>query len=62
MDNDAAAAKVPVERGVALGRKRWDIENHGFNELVDGWHADRVFKHDDAAIENFRWQPAFLLA
>ena len=29
------------------------IENHGFNELVEGWHADHVWKHDAAAIECF---------
>lgn len=46
-------AQVPVERGVGFGRQRWDIENHSFNELVNGWHADHVFKHDPAAIESF---------
>ncbi|MGH9667372.1 MAG: hypothetical protein ACRD9L_23360 [Bryobacteraceae bacterium] len=46
-------AQVPVERGVGFGHQRWDIENHGFNELVNGWHADHVFKHDRAAIESF---------
>ena len=24
---------------VHLGHARWDIENYGFNELVNGWHA-----------------------
>ena len=47
------AAQVPVERAVAFGHQRWDIENHGFNELVKGWHADHVLKHDSAAIECF---------
>ena len=47
------AKQVPVKRGVELAHQRWDIENHGFNELVNGWHADHVFKHDPAAIECF---------
>jgi Transposase DDE domain len=47
------ATQVPVERAVGFGHQRWDIENHGFNELVNGWHADHVFKHDPAAIETF---------
>ena len=29
---------------VRLGHQRWDIENQGFNELVNGWHADHVYK------------------
>ena len=36
---------------VRLGHARWDIENYGFNELVNGWHADHVYKHDPDAIE-----------
>jgi hypothetical protein len=46
-------AQVSVERAVGFGHQRWDIENHGFNELVEGWHADHVLKHDAAAIECF---------
>jgi hypothetical protein len=44
---------VPTARAVALGHQRWDIENHGFNELVNGWHADHIYKHDSNAIECF---------
>ena len=47
------ATQIPVERAVGFGHQRWDIENHGFNELVNGWHADHVLKHDPAAIESF---------
>ena len=47
------SAQVSVERAVGFGHQRWDIENHGFNELVEGWHADHVLKHDTAAIECF---------
>src|SRR6267143_1483560 len=45
--------QVSVERAVHLGHQRWDIENYGFNELVNEWHSDHVFKHDPAAIECF---------
>ena len=38
---------------VALGHQRWDIENYGFNELVNGWYADHVYRHDPNAIECF---------
>ena len=38
---------------VTLGHQRWDIENHGFNELVNGWHADHLYRHDPTAIQCF---------
>jgi hypothetical protein len=44
---------VSTGRAVALGHQRWDIENHGFNELVNGWHADHIYRHDPNAIECF---------
>ena len=44
---------VPTARAAALGHQRWDIENQGFNELVNGWHADHIYKHDANAIECF---------
>jgi len=44
---------VSTERAVGFGHQRWDIENHGFNELVEGWHADHIYKHDPNAIECF---------
>ena len=44
---------VPTARAAALGHQRWDIENQGFNELVNGWHVDHIYKHDANAIECF---------
>ena len=44
---------VSTGRAVSFGHQRWDIENHGFNELVNGWHADHIYKHDPNAIECF---------
>jgi len=45
--------QAPTARIVAWGHQRWDIENFGFNELVNGWHADHIYKHDHNAIEAF---------
>ena len=33
-----------------VGHGRWDIENQGFNELVNQWHADHVYRHDPTAL------------
>jgi hypothetical protein len=44
---------VPTASVVRWGHARWDIENHGFNELVNGWYADHVYKHEPNAIEAF---------
>lgn len=35
---------------VDLGHSRWDIENCAFNELVNEWDADHVYKHQPTAI------------
>jgi hypothetical protein len=47
------SAQLCTERAVGMGHPRWDIENHGFNELVNEWDADHVYKHDPGAIEAF---------
>jgi hypothetical protein len=46
-------SEVSTEWVVRLGHARWDIENYGFNELVNAWHADHVYKHDSCAMESF---------
>lgn len=38
---------------VEFGHRRWDIENKGFNEMVNGWYTDHVYKHNAVAIEAF---------
>jgi hypothetical protein len=43
--------QVGTEAFVVIAHKRWDIENKAFNELVNSWHADHVYKHAPAAIE-----------
>jgi hypothetical protein len=35
---------------VQMGHGRWDIENRGFNELVNRWHADHVYRHQAQAM------------
>lgn len=34
----------------SMGHGRWTIENQGFNELANRWHADHVYKHEPQAI------------
>jgi hypothetical protein len=37
---------APTRLVVEIGHGRWVIENEGFNQLVNEWHADHVYKHD----------------
>ncbi len=46
-------SQAPTVRVVTWGHQRWDIENFGFNELVNGWEADHIYKHEANAIEAF---------
>lgn len=48
-----SVAQARTEPIVRLAHLRWDIENHGFNELVNGWCADHVYRHHPQAIECF---------
>jgi len=45
--------RLPTEQFVEIAHGRWKIENNGFNELVNYWHADHVYRHDSVAIETF---------
>ena len=47
------AAELSTEMFVKFGHDRWKIENNGFNELVNEWHADHLYRHDPAAMEAF---------
>ena len=47
------AATVPTATVVEIGHRRWAIENEGFNQTVNRWHADHVYKHDATAILAF---------
>ena len=46
LDGHQANSKAVVE----LGHNRWLIENHGFNEAVNEWEGDHVYKHQPTAI------------
>lgn len=50
-------AQARTAQIVGLGHQRWDIENHGFNELVNSWDADHVYRHEPNAIECFLLLP-----
>lgn len=45
--------RADTRRVVELGHRRWAIENQGFNELAEQWHADHLFHHDPTAIQCF---------
>lgn len=42
--------QAPTGAVIHLGHARWDIENQGFNELVNRWHADHVYRHEPTAL------------
>ena len=48
-----AKRRLDTENFVKFAHDRWKIENNGFNELVNYWHADHVYRHDPVAIESF---------
>jgi len=47
------APQASTAQAVRLGHRRGDIENYGFNELVNEWHSDPVYKHHAQAMESF---------
>jgi len=47
------ADRMDVRTLVDIAHSRWSIENEGFNELSNHWHADHVYKHASVAILNF---------
>lgn len=44
------AAEVPAKTVVLFGHERWRIENEGFNELSNQWHANHSFHHHPVSI------------
>lgn len=46
-------AIVSTETVCQIGHKRWEIENQGFNILVNYYHLDHCFKHHPNAILAF---------
>lgn len=46
LPKDHASTKTIVR----IGHGRWTIENQGFNELVNEWHADHIYRNHPNAI------------
>jgi hypothetical protein len=42
--------QAPTGAVVDIGHGRWGIENQGFNELVNQYHADHVYRHEPTAM------------
>ena len=49
----APKTALPTRIFAQVGHHRWDIENPGFNALVNHWGLDHCYKHEPAAILNF---------
>jgi hypothetical protein len=49
----APSAVASTQAVVKMGHDRWSIENQGFNELVNRWYADHVYKHEPTALMVF---------
>jgi hypothetical protein len=47
------SSRASTNAVVDLGHSRWDIENQGFNEAVNQWHSDHVYRHHPIAILAF---------
>jgi hypothetical protein len=45
--------QVNTLTAVQMVHSRWDIENRGFNETSNYWHADHLYKHGSTAMLNF---------
>jgi hypothetical protein len=48
---DLPANVVSASRVQQWGHDRWNVENRGFNELVNLWNMDHCFIHNTTAIE-----------
>jgi len=47
---DLPMLQAPTRAVVRMGHDRWNIENQGFNELVNRWHADHLYRHQPTAV------------
>lgn len=48
-----SATQASTSTILSLGHSRWMIENEGFNELANRWHADHVYRHEAQAMLSF---------
>ncbi|MHB8277598.1 MAG: hypothetical protein ACYDIA_08105 [Candidatus Humimicrobiaceae bacterium] len=42
-----------LKNTVSICYSRWQIENKCFNELVNTWNADHIYRHSDNVIQAF---------
>lgn len=56
---NAPKSLLSTRAAIRVGHVRWRIENQGYNELVNDWHIDHLYKHDSTAILVF-WLMTFL--
>jgi hypothetical protein len=45
--------RLDTQDFIKFAHERWMIENNGFYELANYWHANHVYRHDPVAIECF---------
>jgi hypothetical protein len=45
-----SARHASTGAAIRIGHDRWGIENEGFNELVNQYHADHVYRHEPTAL------------
>ena len=48
---DHSIEEAPAQEIQYWGHARWDVENRGFNELVQHWSMNHLYIHDPTAIE-----------
>jgi hypothetical protein len=54
-----SSGEAPTSQVILFGHERWRIENEGFNELCNAWHADHYFHHHPVSITAF-WLMLFV--
>jgi hypothetical protein len=54
-----SSSEVCTKNIVFFGHERWRIENEGFNELCNHWHANHYFRHNVTSITAF-WLILFI--
>ena len=45
-----SAQRASTQQIVQIGHGRWCIENQGYNELVNSWHANHCYRHNANAM------------
>lgn len=48
-----SSVRANTKVAVQVGHSRWSVENQGFNEMVNDYSSDHVYRHDPTAILNF---------